>query len=113
MRANLFGVRLCFFKVMKSRYYKIGEVARELELEPYVLRFWEKEFPQLTPERSSKGQRLYTEEHLKLLKRIKYLLYEEKLTIEGAKLRLQEHNRWLEKVEDIRKELKDILKLLD
>lgn len=97
----------------KSRYYKIGEVAKILEVEPYVLRFWEKEFEQLRPVRSSKGQRLYTEEHLTLLKKIKYLLYERKLTIEGARLRLKENERVQEKLKGIKKELREILELLE
>lgn len=68
-----------------SRMYRIGEAARLLNLKTYVLRFWETEFPQLTPERSDKGQRLYTEEHIELLRRIQDLLHEQGMTIEGAK----------------------------
>ena len=70
---------------MTQKTYRIGEAARLLELETYVLRFWETEFPQLAPLRTAKGQRLYTEEHLELLRQIRRLLHEQGLTIEGAR----------------------------
>jgi DNA-binding transcriptional MerR regulator len=70
--------------------YKIGEAAALLRLKTYVLRFWETEFPQIVPLRTEKGQRLYTEEHLALLDRIRFLLHEHGLTIEGARKVLAE-----------------------
>lgn len=70
--------------------YKIGEAAALLNLKTYVLRFWETEFPQIAPLRTEKGQRLYTEEHLALLDRIRFLLHERGLTIEGARKILAE-----------------------
>jgi DNA-binding transcriptional MerR regulator len=70
--------------------YKIGEAASLLRLKTYVLRFWETEFPQIAPLRTEKGQRLYTEEHLALLDRIRFLLHEHGLTIEGARKVLSE-----------------------
>ncbi len=70
--------------------YKIGEAATRLNLKTYVLRFWETEFPQIIPLRTEKGQRLYTEEHIALLKRIRHLLHERGLTIEGARKALAE-----------------------
>ena len=70
--------------------YKIGEAAALLNLKTYVLRFWETEFPQIAPLRTEKGQRLYTEEHLALLDRIRFLLHERGLTIEGARKVLAE-----------------------
>jgi len=73
---------------MLQRTYKIGEVAGLTGLKPFVLRYWETEFPQLVPVRTKTGQRLYTDAHLDLLLRIKTLLYEEKLTIDGARRRL-------------------------
>ena len=65
--------------------YRIGEAAAALGLKSYVLRFWETEFPQLEPVRTEKGQRLYTEDHIELLKLIKHLLHERGLTIDGAR----------------------------
>lgn len=70
---------------MAEKTYKIGEAARILNLKGFVLRFWETEFKQLCPLRTEKGQRLYTEADLTLLKRIRHLLHEQGLTIEGAK----------------------------
>lgn len=70
--------------------YKIGEAAARLNLKTYVLRFWETEFPQIVPLRTEKGQRLYTEENIALLKRIRHLLHERGLTIEGARKALAE-----------------------
>jgi DNA-binding transcriptional MerR regulator len=66
-------------------YYSIREVAEALKLEPYVLRFWEKEFPTLAPKKSRGGLRLYRQEDIDELRVIKELLYTEKYTIEGAR----------------------------
>lgn len=74
---------------MSGRTYKIGEAAQLLHLKSYVLRFWESEFPQLSPLRTEKGQRLYSEADLDLLKFIRHLLHERGLTIEGARKILQ------------------------
>ena len=76
-----------------GRTYRIGEAARLLNLKNYVLRFWETEFPQLSPLRTDKGQRLYTEEHLEMLRTIKRLLHEEGMTIDGAKKKIGEGQR--------------------
>ncbi len=75
---------------MAERTYRIGEAASLLNLKTYVLRFWETEFPQLVPLRTEKGQRLYTEADLALLRRIRFLLHERGLTIEGARRMLAE-----------------------
>ncbi len=70
---------------MTEKTYKIGEVAEILNLKSYVLRFWETEFPQVAPLRTEKGQRLYTENDVAVLKRIKTLLHEQGMTIDGAR----------------------------
>jgi len=93
--------------------YKIGEVSKLLEVESYVLRYWESEFPQLAPLRSPKGQRLYTWEDIQLLKRIKELLYNQKMTIEGAKRKLEENKKWWSALEEIKTELREIRDLLN
>ena len=59
-----------------------------LNLKAYVLRFWESEFPQLNPRRTDKGQRIYSDEDITLLRRIQHLLHERGLTIDGAKREL-------------------------
>lgn len=98
---------------MPQKTYKIGEVAGLTGLKPFVLRFWETEFPQLTPVRTQKGQRLYTDAHLALLARIKTLLYEEKLTIDGARRRLAETGRETPLLRQVYDELLAIRRLLD
>lgn len=70
--------------------YKIGEAAALLNLKTYVLRFWETEFPEIVPLRTEKGQRIYAEEHIALLERIRYLLHDRGLTIGGARKALEE-----------------------
>jgi len=73
----------------KGKTYKIGQAAKLLDVKPFVLRFWESEFGHvLVPVRTPAGQRAYTEANLALVRAIKSLLYDEGLTIEGAKKRL-------------------------
>ena len=66
-------------------YFRIGEVARLLDLPTYVLRFWETEFPQLKPNKGGTGQRLYRRREVELALRIRVLLYDEGYTIPGAR----------------------------
>jgi DNA-binding transcriptional MerR regulator len=66
-------------------YFRIGEVSKLLDVEPYVVRFWETEFRGLVPKKSDTGQRLFRRKDVELLLRIKHLLYEKKFTIEGAR----------------------------
>ncbi|MDQ6706763.1 MAG: MerR family transcriptional regulator [Acidobacteriota bacterium] len=66
-------------------FFRIGEVSRLLGLEPYVLRFWEAEFPSLAPKKSDTGRRLYRRKDVEKLLTIKHLLYEKRYTIEGAR----------------------------
>jgi DNA-binding transcriptional MerR regulator len=73
----------------KKIYYKIGEACKVLDIQPYVLRYWETEFPSLAPTKSSSGQRVYTEKELEVIRRIKVLLYDEGYTIAGAKKKLE------------------------
>lgn len=98
---------------MPQRTYKIGEVASQTGLKPFVLRYWETEFPQLVPIRTPKGQRLYTDAHIALLTRIKTLLYEEKLTIDGARRRLADTGRAPSILRQVYDELTAIRRLLD
>src|SRR5437667_7318023 len=68
--------------------YKIGEVCRLADVQPYVLRYWESEFPILAPDKTVSGPRTYSARDLKVVERIKQLLYDEGYTIAGAKKRL-------------------------
>ncbi len=70
-------------------YFRIGEVASLCRLPAYVLRFWETEFPQLKPVKSSTGQRMYRQRDVENVLRIKKLLYDEGFTIAGARQHLK------------------------
>jgi DNA-binding transcriptional MerR regulator len=111
-------------------FFRIGEVSQLVGVEPYVLRYWESEFPALSPKKSNTGQRMFRRKDVELLLSIKELLYDKKFTIEGARKALK-----TEKMETItapakpprqevlfpaadplpviRRELTEILKLLD
>ena len=80
-------------EVPDKLYYRIGEVARLCGVETYVLRFWETEFPQLKPNKSGAGQRLYRRREVDLARRIRHLLYEEGYTIPGARQHFQAEAR--------------------
>ncbi|MCG6552992.1 MAG: MerR family transcriptional regulator [Candidatus Magnetominusculus sp. LBB02] len=69
-------------------FYKIGEVSRITNLEPYVLRYWETEFGFLKPRKGKSKQRMYQKKDIEMLVEIKRLLYDERFTIEGVRKRL-------------------------
>ncbi|HDD45015.1 MAG TPA: MerR family transcriptional regulator [Candidatus Desulfofervidus auxilii] len=94
-----------------KKYFKISEVSKLVGLEPYILRFWEREFKEIKPIRFS-SHRLYTIEDIKILLEIKKLLYEEGFTISGAKKQLSKRLKQHNILEEIREELKEILKHL-
>lgn len=70
-------------------YFKIGEVSSIVGIPTYVLRFWESEFKQIHPKRTSSGQRLYRKKDIELILKIKNLLYDQRFTIPGAKQCIQ------------------------
>ena len=106
-------------------FFKIGEVAETAGVEKHVLRFWEQEFSILKPEKNRSGQRLYQKKDVELVLRIKGLLYNEKYTLAGARKKLLERDKPVQKglnfnpeelkklKEKIKKDLGAILKLLD
>jgi len=71
-------------------YYQIGDVSRLANVKPFVLRFWEEEFPMLQPIKSLSGRRLYRQEDVDLILKIRRLLYDEGFTIAGARRFLQD-----------------------
>ena len=76
-------------KIPNKLFFKIGEVCEITDTQPYVLRYWESEFPALAPAKNSSGQRIYRRKDIETVLRIKQLLYEEGFTITGAKKRLE------------------------
>ena len=77
-------------KAIKRLYYSIAEVSQITGIKPYVLRFWETEFPELRPAKNSAGNRTYRKADIRLIFIIKRLLYNEKYTIDGARQRLKQ-----------------------
>ena len=75
----------------EQRLYRIGEVSRLTELKPFVLRYWETEFPMLEPVKSPSGHRVYRQEDVDMVFKIKRLLYDEGFTIAGARRHLREN----------------------
>ena len=75
-----------------ERLYRIGEVSRLSDLKPFVLRYWETEFPKLEPEKSPSGHRMYRQQDVDMVFKIKRLLYDEGFTIAGARRHLRETN---------------------
>lgn len=111
---------------MNQKKYRIGELAKNLEVEDFVIRFWEKEF-KIKSQRSQGGQRFYSEQDFEKFKLIKNLLYEKKFTIEGAKgelksgtknriipstLDLSSPNEIHEKIKELYVQLKKLKELL-
>jgi len=72
-------------QIPNKLYFRIGEVARLTGVKPYVLRYWETEFPMLHPKKSGTNHRLFRRKDVELLLEIKTLLYEKRFTIEGAR----------------------------
>jgi DNA-binding transcriptional MerR regulator len=101
-----------------KKFFRIGEVSRIVGVEPYVLRYWESEFPQIRPSRADSRQRTYQRKDLETIIEIRKLLHEEKMTIEGARKRLKEgisSNISFDPrsfIKDLKSELEDIGKLL-
>jgi DNA-binding transcriptional MerR regulator len=109
-------------------FYKIGEVSRIVGVEPYVLRYWETEFPFLKPRKNKSGQRVYIKKDVEFLLYIKRLLYQERYTIEGVRKRLggtpiravepdpetktKETRKPLVVIDHVKKKLRDILNQL-
>jgi DNA-binding transcriptional MerR regulator len=71
-------------------YYRIGEVAGIVGVEPHVLRYWETEFRSIRPQKSAKGQRIYSRRDVETLLKVKELLYAHRFTIAGARRKLRE-----------------------
>src|SRR5689334_15843927 len=77
-------------KLPPKVYFRIGEVASLVGVEPHVLRYWEREFRTIRPRKSARGQRVYSRKDVETLMRVRQLLYSEGFTIAGARRRLQQ-----------------------
>ena len=118
-------------EIPNKLYFRIGDVSKLAGVKPYVLRYWETEFPAIAPKKSGTGQRLYRRKDVELILEIKHLLYEKRFTIEGARKAIEARGKTpipkplptvvqadlfppVEKPElsSIRRELKELLDLL-
>lgn len=93
---------------MEKLYYSIGEVSDIVGYAPHVLRYWEQEFDILSPRKNRAGRRIYTTEDISTIERIRYLLKEEKYTIDGARQAIQRKEHRYALREDLR-ELRSFL----
>jgi len=94
-------------------YFRIGEVSRLAGVKPSVVRYWETEFPGIAPKKTDTGQRMYRRREVERILAIRDLLYEQRYTIEGARRALAGDGDIRPKMSDIRRELEEILDLLD
>jgi DNA-binding transcriptional MerR regulator len=90
---------------MEKLYYSIGEVSDIVDQEPHVLRYWEQEFEVLSPRKNRAGRRVYTDDDIEVVERIRFLLKDEKYTIAGARqaiARDETHRETREQLHDLR-----------
>lgn len=115
-------------KIPDKLFFRIGEVCQITNLQSYVIRYWETEFPQLSPQKTESGQRIYSKKDIEVIFAIKKLLYDEGFTIQGAKkkmesweanqdqpldkLRDDEVKKWKGLLQEILKELYELKELL-
>ncbi len=104
-------------KLPDKLYFRIGEVSALADLPTYVLRFWETEFPQIKPKRTPSGQKKKKKNDVTIILKIKYLLYNQKFTIPGAKRHLKaktgkKENSSEKVLAEMRQELESIRELL-
>ena len=111
-------------RIAAKEYYSIGEVCDLTGLKPHVLRYWETQFPALSPSKNRAGNRVYRRKEIKLVHLLRHLLYAEKYTIEGARHKLDQLRKegkltraariaWeRETVRDIRREADGLVELL-
>lgn len=97
---------------MEKLYYSIAEVADMFGVKQSHLRYWEKEFEELSPRRNKKGTRLYSKEDILIIKQIFFLVNEQKLTLDGAKKKLSNKKDRVTKQHEIAERLKKVKKEL-
>lgn len=107
--------------IPEKAYFRIGEVSKILNVEPYVIRYWETEFKTISPVRTKTAQRLYRKKDVQELLTIKDLLYSQRFTIDGAKKQLHKIRGIIEpeekisekqKLDQIKKELQKIRSMI-
>ncbi|WP_103029956.1 MerR family transcriptional regulator [Salinibacter altiplanensis] len=97
---------------IEKLYYSIGEVGEIVDQEPHVLRYWEQEFEVLSPRKNRAGRRVYTEEDVATVERIRHLLKDEKYTIEGARQAIARRDVSTETASDLEDDLRALRSFL-
>ena len=98
---------------MEKLFYSISEVATLLGVNQSNLRFWESEFKQLKPRRNEKGSRFYSPDDIQIIKQIKFLVNDQKLTLDGAKRKLGQKKDTVAKQQEVVERLKLVRKELN
>jgi DNA-binding transcriptional MerR regulator len=98
-------------QIPDRQFFRIGDVAELLGVKPYVLRYWETEFPTVAPQKSASNQRVYRRTDVETLVRIRRLLYEEKYSIEGARKRIARPGLRTEKMQVLRELTRELEEL--
>jgi DNA-binding transcriptional MerR regulator len=97
---------------IEKSYFKIGEVAAFMQVNVSMIRFWEKEFPQIKPSKTAKGERRYTKADIQLLQQIYHLVKVEGYTLQGAKeklnLEIKDKQQIIQKLIDLKKYLTEL-----
>ncbi|MEX2596492.1 MAG: MerR family transcriptional regulator [Salibacteraceae bacterium] len=93
-------------------YYSIGEVAEILDVNASLLRFWEKEFDIIKPQKNAKGNRIYKEQDLKNLKLIHHLVKDRGFTLDGAKMKIKDQHKALLEKNEMIESLKHVREML-
>ena len=108
-----------------QEFFSIGEVCQLTDLKPHVLRYWESQFRFLNPAKNRSGNRVYKSREVELIMLVKHLLYNEKYTIEGARLRIEQYRKSGDlksqasraasrtTLRELRDQLDEVLELLD
>ncbi len=101
----------------KKIFFKIGEAARICGVQPYVLRYWETEFPQIKPRKGQGGQRVYRREDLETIRQIRTLLHDEGFTIAGARKHIRQSAKpdapGTKEAQTAREGLRDLLDMME
>ena len=100
------------FEPIEKQYYSIGEVSEILSVNASLVRFWETEFPELSPKKNKKGNRIYTREDLELLQQIHYLVKVRRFTLEGARHKMKTDRKAVEVSQKTRETLSKLREFL-
>ena len=100
-------------KEIEKRYFSMGEVTEQLQINASQIRYWETEFSELNPRKDPKGNRIFTKDDIEIVKQILYLTKDRGFTLEGAKAQLKSGNKKLKKNVEVLTTLKKLKGFLE